>query len=309
MHRYAKLGYIALNVSDTERSRNFYETLWGLEHTETGASGEMFFRCSDDHHNLVIYKSATPGLKRIGWEMESEADLDKIASVLEKNGQKVREVPAAERTALRQGRSIRFSDPFTGVTHEYYADQYRLGGRAWKPTVAKIQRLGHIVLKTPRYQEALAFYMDVLNYRVSDQVENYISFMRCFPNPFHHSVGLASSKEAQFHHMNFMVTEVDDIGKGLWRFKKNDVTIVRGPGRHPPSGSMFLYVLDPDGFTVEYSFGMEEFPEVEPRRHRVLPPGPESGDFWGAPTDPRMGAFGPIEVEQAAVSGKVLQTA
>jgi len=259
----------------------------------------MYFGIGEEEQRLSLEALFQP-LRETLWQMESEADLDKIAAVLEKNGQKVREVPAAERTALRQGRSIRFSDPFTGVTHEYYADQYRLGGRAWKPTVAKIQRLGHIVLKTPRYQEALAFYMDVLNYRVSDQVENYISFMRCFPNPFHHSFGLANSKDAQFHHMNFMVTEVDDIGKGLWRFKKNDVTVVRGPGRHPPSGSMFLYVLDPDGFTVEYSFGMEQFPESGPRKPRLLEPIQLNSDCWGGPRSKAAGV--PIDTAKEEVA-------
>lgn len=306
MHRYTKLGYVALNVSDTGRSKHFYETLWGLEHTETNAAGEVFLRCSDDHHNLILYRGAKPGLKRIGWELESEVDLDKITSILERNGQKVREVDAGERSALHQGRTIRFTDPFTGASHEYYSAQHILGGKPWKPTVAKIQRLGHVVLKTPRYEEALAFYLDVLNFRVSDQIDGFISFMRCFPNPFHHSFGLAKSTAGQLHHVNFMVTEVDDIGKGMWRFQRNDVPIVRGPGRHPPSGSMFLYVLDPDGITAEYSFGMEEFPEVAPRRPRLLPPVPESIDYWGCPTDPRQGATGVIETEQAA-SGKVLE--
>lgn len=299
MHRYAKLGYVALNVSDLARSKHFYETLWGLELSETGAGGELYLRCSDDHHNLILHKGAKPGLKRIGWQMESEADLDKIASTLERNGQKVREVEAKERATLHQGRSIRFTDPFTGATHEYYADMHNLGGKPWRPTHTKIQRLGHVVLKTPRYEEALKFYMDVLNFKASDIIESFITFMRCFPNPFHHSFGLAkSSTGGQLHHVNFMVTEVDDIGKGMWRFKNNDVPVVRGPGRHPPSGSMFLYVLDPDGITVEYSFGMEEFPEVNPRRPRILPPVPESVDYWGAPQDPRMGATGEIELEQ-----------
>jgi 2,3-dihydroxy-p-cumate/2,3-dihydroxybenzoate 3,4-dioxygenase len=34
---------------------------------------------------------------------------------------------------------------------------------------------------------------------------------------------------------------------------------------------MFLGYLDPDGLTIEYTFGMEEFPEVEPRAPRLLP--------------------------------------
>ncbi len=308
MHRHAKLGYIALNVSDIERSKRFYESQVGLELIETGAGGELFFRCGYDHHSLVLYKSPKPSLKRIGWELESESDLDKLASALGRNKIKVREVDAAERTALHQGRTLRFTDPFTGATHEYYSDMRRLGGQPWKPTVAKIQKLGHIVLKTPRYEDALAFYMDVLNYRASDFVEGMITFMRAFPVPYHHSFGLARSDRGALHHLNFMVSEVDDIGKGLWRYKKNDVPVVRGPGRHPPSGAMFLYALDPDGHTVEYSFGMEEFPEVNPRKPRMLPPNQESIDFWGAPTDPRMGATGDIETEKVS-RGKLLEHA
>jgi 2,3-dihydroxy-p-cumate/2,3-dihydroxybenzoate 3,4-dioxygenase len=300
MPRYSKLGYVALNVSDLDRSRHFYETLWGLEHTETGTGGELYFRCSDDHHNVVLYPSAArPGLKRVGWEMESERELDELAAAVAEHGIAVRELDAAERATLHQGRTIRFSDPYTGVTHEYYAEMRSFGGQPYTATVAKIQRLGHLVLWTPRYDEAVDFYLNVLNFRNSDTVEGAVTFMRCFPNPFHHSIGLANGKRRGLHHVNFMVTEIDDIGRGMWRFQANDVPIVRGPGRHPPSGSVFLYVLDPDELTVEYSFGMEEFPEQNPRKPRLLAPVPESLDYWNCPRDPRQGAVGEVEVGDA----------
>jgi 2,3-dihydroxy-p-cumate/2,3-dihydroxybenzoate 3,4-dioxygenase len=54
---------------------------------------------------------------------------------------------------------------------------------------------------------------------------------------------------------------------------------------------------------VEYSFGMEEFPEVDFREHRVLAPVPESIDLWGAPTDSRLGAVGHIEDPSFAEAG------
>ena len=59
---------------------------------------------------------------------------------------------------------------------------------------------------------------------------------------------------------------------------------------------MFLYYLDPDGITVEYSFGMEEFPEQGARKPRVLAPVRESIDYWGAAVDPRKSAVGAIEI-------------
>jgi 2,3-dihydroxy-p-cumate/2,3-dihydroxybenzoate 3,4-dioxygenase len=223
--------------------------------------------------------------------------VEKIAVLLRSHGYTVVDVEADELALLHQGRSVRFSEPFTGATHEYFAsvEQQKL---PWKPTLANIQRIGHIVLKTPRFREAIDFYSNVLNFKTSDAVGDLVYFMRCFPNPLHHSIGLSNvgaNGGHGLHHVNFMVSDIDDIGRALWRFNKNDVPIVRGPGRHPPSGSVFLYVLDPDGITVEYSFGMEEFPEVNPRTHRVLPPIPESMDYWGAPTDKRLGKVGRIE--------------
>jgi 2,3-dihydroxy-p-cumate/2,3-dihydroxybenzoate 3,4-dioxygenase len=46
--------------------------------------------------------------------------------------------------------------------------------------------------------------------------------------------------------------------------------------------------------TLEYSFGMEEFPELDPRQPRILPPRPESIDSWGGIRDARMSTVGVI---------------
>jgi 2,3-dihydroxy-p-cumate/2,3-dihydroxybenzoate 3,4-dioxygenase len=292
-HRYARLGYVAVNVSDLERSARFYEDLWGLQPNGEKTGDVRFFRCSSNHHDFVLYRGE-PGLKRVGWQMESEHDVDLIADTLRRLGHKVIDVDQAEAAFLHQGRSVRFSDPFTGATFEYFAAVAQ-EAEPWKPTLAQIQRIGHVVLKTPKFREAIEFYANVLNFRTSDAIGEVVNFMRCFPNPLHHSLGLSNSTANGLHHVNFMVSEIDDIGRALWRFKNNDVPIVRGPGRHPPSGSVFLYVLDPDGLTVEYSFGMEEFPETNARDHRVLPPIPESIDYWGAPTDSRLGKVGVVE--------------
>lgn len=292
-HRYARLGYVAMNVSDLDRSAAFYEKLWGLEPNGEARDGARFFRCGPDHHHLLLCQGQ-PGLKRLSWQMESERDLDLLVDRLRGAGQEVVAVDEAEARDLRLGRAMRFSDPYTGATHEYFVT-IEQAPDAWVPTLANIQRIGHVVLKTSRYEEALQFYHDVLNFKTSDAIEGRVTFMRCFPNPLHHSIGLGNYSANGLHHVNFMVEEIDDIGRAIWRFDRNDVPIVRGPGRHPPSNSVFLYALDPDGLTVEYSYGMEEFPERDAREHRVLPPLPESIDYWLGPTDPRLGRIGAIE--------------
>jgi len=161
--------------------------------------------------------------------------------------------------------------------------------------VANIQRIGHAVIRTPQPREVCAFVRDPLNFAESDCVGDVVTFFRCFPNPFHHGFGVGLGPQNGWHHVNFMVTEIDDIGRALNRLKRADVPIVFGPGRHPASGSVFLYFLDPDGMTVEYSFGMEEFPELGARAPRRLPLAPEFLDSWGGFPDPRMAARGDLE--------------
>jgi 2,3-dihydroxy-p-cumate/2,3-dihydroxybenzoate 3,4-dioxygenase len=289
--RFGKLGYIALNVTDTGRSRRFYETVLGLQVTDVGAKGEVYLRCSGDHHNIVLYPAQSKGLKRICWQMESESDLDKLVAFGNRLNLALVEVPAKECEKLRQGRSYRFVEPRTRACMEFYAHQD--GDLSFTPSVAKIQRLGHVVLTTTQYDEAVSFFINELNFRASDTIGTRITFMRCFPNPYHHSLALGKGAICGLHHVNFMVSEIDDIGKALWRFQSNGVPIVYGPGRHPPSNSVFLYANDPDGLTVEYSFGMEEFPEFGARAPRILPLVQESADTWGGPPS----RINPIPIE------------
>ncbi len=116
--RYNKLGYVALNVTNVERSAEFYVKQVGLMPSGTGENGEVFLRCSEDHHNIVLCPSNAPGLKRVGVEMQDSAALDELAAKLKANGVQVLEVDEAEAAAWHQKRSIRFSDPFTGATFE-----------------------------------------------------------------------------------------------------------------------------------------------------------------------------------------------
>jgi 2,3-dihydroxy-p-cumate/2,3-dihydroxybenzoate 3,4-dioxygenase len=295
MEGYEKLGYVALNVSDVAKSRAFYEQQVGLQFSGEGEGGITFLRCSEDHHSVALYCSEKPGLKRVGFEMRSEAALDILSQRLANYGTTVTEVSATERKILRLGRALRITEPFSGATFEFYVTMGQFAGQPFAPTVAKIQRLGHVVLRIPDFDDACSFYTNVLGFRVSDVIDGAVCFMRCHPNPYHHGVGLGKSNEAMLHHVNFMVTEIDDIGRGISRFNKSGVPIVNGPGRHPPSGSMFLYFLDPDGITVEYSFGMEEFPAEGARKPRIMEPVRASIDYWDSFLDPRKGTVGAIE--------------
>jgi len=292
--RYRRLGYVAINVSDAARSRDFYTQIVGLQAAGEAHGGEWLMRCTSRHHDVVLHEGHEPGLRRVAWEMESAGDLERVRAHLVNLELTIQDVADAECAALGISDAFRISEPITGATFEYYHSMRKADSR-FAPTVTKIERLGHVVVGTPKFDDAEQYFTEQLNFRASDRMKPAVFWMRCFPNPLHHSFAIGRAQEGRLNHVNFMVTDIDDIGKALWRLKKHDVPIVFGPGRHPPSESIFLYFLDPDRLTVEFSFGMEEFPEEHARGPRDLTLSPESIDYWGAEPGPGFGAVGEIE--------------
>ncbi|WP_066733221.1 VOC family protein [Cupriavidus sp. D384] len=286
MIRHQKLGRIELNVTDLQRSRRFYEDVVGLQYVDTGSEGEVRLRCDHDHHSLVLYPDQAAGLRCAGFMLEDTAQFAPLLERLAAAGLTVEEVPPATCSARAQARAIRVFEPLVGAMLEFYVPA-KDSARPFAPTVTRIQRLGHVVFNTPDAARAVAFWRDVLNFRESDSVGDFITFMRCWPNPYHHGIGIAKFDRRCLHHVNYMVTEIDDIGRALTRLKAAGSDVVFGPGRHPASDSVFLYFLDPDGLTMEYSFGMEAFPETFPRAPRRIEPSPLSLDYWGSTRDPR----------------------
>jgi len=286
MIRYSKLGLVELNVTDLRRSRRFYEDVVGLQFIGTGGAGELQFRCDGEHHSVSLFQSSRAGLKRVGLMLENSDQFAVMQSRLDAAKVQWQEVPQSECRSRQALHAIRMFETHTAAILEFYV-RAEDSQRPFTPTVAKIQRLGHVVFNVLDPSRAVEFWRDVLNFRESDSIGQAVTFMRCFPNPYHHGVAFGRAARQSLHHVNFMVSEIDDIGKALSRFRAASVPVVFGPGRHIASGSVFLYFLDPDGLTLEYSFGMEEFEEDCPREARLLAPGPMILDSWSSVLDPR----------------------
>ena len=288
--RYSRLGYVHLQVTNLEDSARFYNEHMGLQRGE-GTEGEVWLRCSNRPYDLILSQGPVPGLHAVGFEIENDAEFDKaLRHVEELSFAPV--MRSAEEVAGRMvQRAFTFRNPDTGLNIEFYVGQ-KEAAEPFERTVAKIARLGHVVLNCRSMPDALHFWVDQLGFAVSDQVPGRAAFLRAWPNPLHHSFALIHGERDGFNHINFMVSDIDDIGSAMNRMKKANVPIVFGPGRHLPSESIFIYFLDPDGMTAEFSFGMEEIPEDSARLPRDLEASPETLDTWGSLPDPRFGKVG-----------------
>jgi 2,3-dihydroxy-p-cumate/2,3-dihydroxybenzoate 3,4-dioxygenase len=302
MLRYKKLGYAVLSVTNLERSLGFYQNVVGMQFVER-ENDIAYLRTSYDHHNLILEQGPEAGLKRVAFELESASQFDDAFKYLTEKGLEPIEISTKEAQSLAQGRTMRFKDPYLGVTYEIYVEMMQLG-TPYKPTNGlEIECLLHVVYETNYFDELYDFFVNTLNFAVSDIQgrEMAWAWLRVFPNPYHHSFALTKGPENKLNHIAYKVKTIDDIGKQVNRLKEREVPILLGPGRHHPSGSVFLYYADPDGITLEYSQGMEEFPEVGAREPRRLEPSLLTLDEWGGQPGKDFGKYGKLIVEEELV--------
>lgn len=288
------LARVELNVSDLERSRRFYRDIVGLEEVAAPGSGEAAFRCDARPISIVLRAAPRAGFGRCAWSLADEASMAALKMRLGAAAIAFQPLDDPACRSLGLHAAVRFVEPATGAEIECHLPDASAATAHFTPSHTHIQRLGHVVFATPSQRDADTFHRDVLDFRASDRITAGTLFSRPSASPWHHGLGLAPGPVARLHHVNFMVSDIDDIGRALHRLQRAGAPVVFGPGRHPASGSVFLYFLDPDGLTLEYSFGMEAFDLDHPRAACDWPAGPGSVDTWGAPRDARMGAAGSI---------------
>ena len=285
--RYKGLGYLVLDVPDIERSTRFALDVFGLDLVSEAADGSRFFRGSLQHHDVIFRPAAAPKVARSAWELETPAELDKAFAHFAALGFAPVWVSEQECRALEIERAFRTVDDVLGLTWEYFVDMTIVPS----PRVNRLtsfQGGKHFGLNVSDGQKACRLFVDNMGFQLSDYFEgDKVTLLRAWPNPNHHSLAVLGGYDGpiRFHHVAFMVNEIDDIGRLFNRAKRLNVDIHFGIGRHPTSGSIHLYIYDHDNFVWEYTLGMEQFPETGARRARRMSSAPEDFDLWGAEPD------------------------
>lgn len=285
--RYKRLGYLALGVTDLDRSTTFAREVFGLDVVKTDDEGRRFLRGHEHHHDLVFEERDEALLLRSAWELESEADLEQAFEYFRKEGLTPEWVDPAECSALALERAFRVLDPLMRIMWEYFVDMTVIPSPLTNQ-LTSFQGGKHFGLSPADGTAVNDYLCDRMGFLMSDFFEGRkITLLRAFPNPNHHSIALIGSGRGvtRMHHVAFMVDTIDDIGKLFNRVKRHNVEIQFGIGRHPTSGSIHLYIYDHDNFVWEYTLGMEQFPEHGARAARRMSSDPEEFDLWGAEPD------------------------
>ncbi|NNN29181.1 2,3-dihydroxybiphenyl 1,2-dioxygenase [Streptomyces sp. S3(2020)] len=128
---------------------------------------------------------------------------------------------------------------------------------------AKAQRIGHVVLQSTKFREALDWYLEHLGMIVSDfqyfpeQRERgpVMAFLRCDRGSTpadHHTVAMNLGPTNKYVHSAYQVADLDTLAAGGQYLLQHGYQRSWGIGRHIDGSQIFDYWRDPDGFLVEH---------------------------------------------------------
>lgn len=249
-----RFSHVVLEVEDVERSRDFYLNVAGLVESSF-EDGVSYLRGLAEacHHSLVLAPaSGKPACKRIGYRVFMEEDLEAGAEFFLKRGLAAEwvEVP-------HQGRTLLVSDP-AGTRMELCASMDvcpRLFLEVHKHRGARAQGLDHCQLVVPDPLALSGFYAD-LGFRTSEYIAAGDTLLANFMyrKGVCLDLALVPGIGPRLHHFAFTVSESSDIFAACDFASRHGYAagVERGPGRHGPSGVLFVYLRDPDGHRVEF---------------------------------------------------------
>jgi catechol-2,3-dioxygenase len=296
MSRVTEIRYVGYGVTDLDAEANFYADIWGLERVPSD-DGLAWFKAQghDEHHVVRLREAEENRVDVIALAADSRADVDALALKVEGSGAKIVHTPR-ELTSPGGGYGFRFFSP-DGLPFEISADVARSTSRAMARWEGMPVKISHIVLHSPDHQAMVKFFTDVLGFKVSDWLGDFMCFLRC--NEAHHRVAILPGPPC-LNHVAYDMLTVDDMMRGVHRLKQRGTDIRWGPGRHTAGNNTFSYFTTPAGFAVEYTSELEEV-DFEAHQHKVHIPGPQVMDQWG------IGVGGPQTMPHPAPDARLFQ--
>jgi len=272
-----EISYVRLGTPDLKMAEDFATGILGLEVGDRSKKS-VYFR-SDDKAHTLCYTEGSPEDQAVGFEIDSEEDLQAAASTLEALGHPVHLGTPSECSARMVKAFIGFKDP-TGNSIELVVRPARSGKRYYPTRDIGITGFSHCGLYTTDPVRDEKFWTQVCNARVSDRIGD-IALMRI--HEIHHTIALAPGAKPGVQHINHQVKTNDDVLAAYYFLTDKHVPIMFGPGRHPTSGARFLYYTGPDGMLYEYSVGVDAIEDEATHRPRSFAFEPSSIDMWGSP--------------------------
>lgn len=262
-----RLGHVDITVPDLDLATAYYAGVMGMAETAR-TDDRVFFKCWDeqDHHSLTVRYDPRVGIDRVTFKVEDDEDLAVLEQRVERYGYRVSRVHRGEEVG--QGESIRFETP-SGHEMELVREVERLGsdvatvnptpappaetGRAIAPP-----RMDHVLVTAEEVPEATRFYMDVLGFRLTEQLldgegRQIGTWMERSHSP--HDLAVVSGPNGGLHHFAYWLDDWTQVRDAADILAYNAIQIDVGPTRHGITRGTTIYFFDPMGTRNEVFTG------------------------------------------------------
>ena len=277
-----EIRYVGYGLPDIKAERKFYGEVWGLR--EVAERDGMVYFASEGHDELYIVRLREAQEKQIdiiALAADSPDDVDTLHEKVRDTGCRIVFAPK-ELDNFGGGYGFRFFSQ-DGLPFEISSGVERGKARELERWEGIPKRISHIVMHSPDHKAAVKFFTDVLGFRVSDWLGDFMAFLRC--NEWHHRIAFLPGPPC-LNHVAYDMLGLDDMIRGISRLKNLGVDVKWGPGRHTAGDNTFSYFTTPAGFAVEYTAELEKVDDAT-WQPTVYTPSPQIMDQWG------IGAGGP----------------
>ncbi|MCA6111512.1 hypothetical protein [Bradyrhizobium cenepequi] len=162
------LGYIGVQSARLDDWSTLATRLFGMQQVDQSVRTRAF-RMDDRKQRFVVTNSVEESLGFLGWEVESQCDLQTLAARLEANGVSVTACSAALSDERHVTELISFNDPGGHRIEVFWrprlADTAFVPGRPISGFRTGPLGMGHAVLNVKDVAPMLPFYRDLLVYR------------------------------------------------------------------------------------------------------------------------------------------------
>ncbi|MFN8167331.1 MAG: catechol 2,3-dioxygenase [Candidatus Nanopelagicales bacterium] len=260
-----RLAHVDVTVVDLDLAVAYYTEVMGMLVVARDETS-VYLKCWDenDHHSLRLVYAPRTGIEQMSFKVEREDDLSDLENAVTRYGFPVSRVSKGE--SVGQGESIRFETP-SGHVMELVHDVEKVGRHNGslnpRPFVDGLPgiappRMDHILVTAEEVGEATSFYMDVLGFRLTEQLldgdgHQVATWMERSHSP--HDLALVSGPNGGLHHFAYWLDDWDHVRRSADILAYNGIQIDVGPTRHGITRGNTIYFFDPLGTRNEVFTG------------------------------------------------------
>jgi len=261
-------------VTDISECVRFF-TDFGLEQVENGEAGATFRTPVGQH--LFLRDRADPGLppaledgstiREVVWGVSDDATLQRIGEELARD----REVHEDRDRVLHTHDETGYGLGFRVAATVAASGEPRRGSNAtgsvqrWNTPIerrgqARPLRICHVALNIPEHgrERAVAFYVERLQFRITDQLIDMGTFMQCEGDDDQHNLLLGHRADRTgINHLAYEVVDFDEVVEGGNYMVRAGWREARRLGRHTIGSNVFRFFMAPCGGRVEYAADMD----------------------------------------------------